>query len=144
MALMATLEIPVLWGDCDPAEIVFYPNYFRWFDAGTWHLFATAGLTPQQLYARPDCDGMPLLEASSRFLGPSRFGETIQVESRILGWKGKVFRVGHRIYNGGALAVEGSETRIWVVKDARGRIRSAPIPADITRLFGPDGDKEEA
>ena len=23
----------VHWGDCDPAGIIFYPTYFRWFDA---------------------------------------------------------------------------------------------------------------
>jgi acyl-CoA thioesterase FadM len=25
-------EILVAWGDCDPAGIVYYPNYFHWFD----------------------------------------------------------------------------------------------------------------
>ncbi len=25
--------VQVLWGDCDPANIVFRPNYFAWFDA---------------------------------------------------------------------------------------------------------------
>jgi len=25
----------VEFGDCDPAQIVFYPNYFRWMDAAS-------------------------------------------------------------------------------------------------------------
>ncbi len=140
MSLSAWLEVPVSWGDCDPAEIVFYPNYFRWFDAGTWHLMATAGLPPQALYNRPDFAGMPVLDAQSRFVKPSRFGETISVHSRILDWSEKTFRVGHHIYNAGELAVEGGETRIWVRKDATGRVRGAAIPPDVVERFGtPEG-----
>ncbi|HIL88646.1 MAG TPA: acyl-CoA thioesterase, partial [Deltaproteobacteria bacterium] len=27
-----TYPVRIGWGDCDPAQIVFYPNYFAWFD----------------------------------------------------------------------------------------------------------------
>ena len=37
-------RIRVDWGHCDPAGIVFYPNYFRWFDQCTSALFESAGL----------------------------------------------------------------------------------------------------
>lgn len=140
MTMRARLQVPVLWADCDPAEIVFYPNYFRWFDAGTWNLFATIGWHPQKLLGRADCDGMPMLEAQARFVKASRFGETIEVESHILGWKGKVFRVGHKVYNAGELAVEGCETRIWVIIDETGKMRSRPIPEDICAHFGPSAE----
>lgn len=29
-----SVDIVVEWGDCNPAGIVFYPNYFRWFNHG--------------------------------------------------------------------------------------------------------------
>jgi acyl-CoA thioesterase FadM len=44
--LVGTIVRDVTWGDCDPAGIIFYPNYFRWIDSGTWNLFFTVGLTP--------------------------------------------------------------------------------------------------
>ena len=44
MALMSVHEITVEWGDCDPAGIVYYPSYFKWFDQGTYRLFLKAGL----------------------------------------------------------------------------------------------------
>lgn len=32
-----SIDIVVEWGDCDPAGIVFYPNYFRRFNhGGAW------------------------------------------------------------------------------------------------------------
>ena len=37
------MQRTVEWGDCDPAGIIFYPTYYRWMDAASWHLFAEAG-----------------------------------------------------------------------------------------------------
>ena len=33
----------VQWGETDAAGIVFYPNYFRWFDQATHELLAQLG-----------------------------------------------------------------------------------------------------
>ena len=38
------IRIRVEFGDCDPAQIVFFANYFRWFDQCTTALFRAAGL----------------------------------------------------------------------------------------------------
>ena len=38
--MKSTFVVPVEFGDTDPATIVFYPHFFRWFDAGAWRLFA--------------------------------------------------------------------------------------------------------
>ena len=32
-------EITVSWAHCDTAGIVFYPNFYIWFDQATEHLF---------------------------------------------------------------------------------------------------------
>ena len=41
----------VEWGDCDPAGIIFYPTYYRWMDAASWHLFAEAGYSAARMRA---------------------------------------------------------------------------------------------
>ncbi len=38
-------QIEVGWGDCDPAGIVFYPNFYRWFDACSHALLTARGLS---------------------------------------------------------------------------------------------------
>jgi len=42
--LQHSIDIDIEWGDCDPARIVFYPNFFAWFYRRTTHLFRAAGL----------------------------------------------------------------------------------------------------
>ena len=47
--LISRRDVEISWGDCDPADIVYFPNYFRWFDASTAHHFATAALPKPEL-----------------------------------------------------------------------------------------------
>ena len=40
-------EVQIQWGDCDPANIVYYPRYFAMFDDSTSTLFEVAGFSKQ-------------------------------------------------------------------------------------------------
>ncbi len=137
MSFAATMSVVVAWGDCDPADIVFYPNYFRWFDAAAWNLFEVAAGGWERIRACHGPVNMPLLGAECRFTAPSRRGDALLIESRVVAWEGKVFRVEHRVLNAGTLAAEGIETRCWAVPHPEdpGRLKGAPLPADILALF---------
>jgi acyl-CoA thioesterase FadM len=37
----------VEFGDCDPAQVAYYPNFFLWLDRSTHALFETAGVPMQ-------------------------------------------------------------------------------------------------
>jgi 4-hydroxybenzoyl-CoA thioesterase len=36
-------DVQIQWGDCDPANIVYYPRYFEMFDDSTSIMFEAAG-----------------------------------------------------------------------------------------------------
>ena len=128
----------VEWAECDPAYIVFYPRYFAWFDDATWRLFAKVGLTPDILRAKYAFLGMPIVEAKAKFIAPSRFFEEVEIESHVAAWRDKTFDVMHRVKNGGKLAVEGSETRIWCEPhpDDPKRLKAQPVPRAIVKKLG--------
>jgi acyl-CoA thioester hydrolase len=42
----------VEWGDCDEAGIVFYPNYFYWFDCTYQRWLRKHGLSQRELRRR--------------------------------------------------------------------------------------------
>jgi 4-hydroxybenzoyl-CoA thioesterase len=129
--------IRVEWGDCDPAEIVFYPNYFAWFDACTTQLLASVGLPPWRFRDDFGVMGCPLLEASAKFHIASRFGDEIEAESSVADWAGKAFTVAHHCRRGGQLLLEGRETRIFVTVDpVSGRLESVPVPDEVKRRLG--------
>jgi len=130
-------EMTVQWGDCDPGDIVFYPNFFRWFDNGTAELFASVGLDLHQMFADYGILGIPILDAHSQFKRPSRFRDVITVESGIESWGNTSFRLNHKIFNNGVEAVTGHEVRAWVIKDPShpSGIRAQRVPDDIRAHF---------
>jgi 4-hydroxybenzoyl-CoA thioesterase len=134
-------SVTIEWGDCDPAGIVFYPRYFAMFDASTAALFAAAlGFDKFTLRKRFGIVGFPMLETSAKFTVPSRFGETVVIESTITRFGRSSFGVAHRLLRGETVAIEASETRVWAVADPEDpeKIRSAPIPAEVIDALSHD------
>ena len=131
-------RIRVDWGHCDPAGIVFYPNYFRWFDECTSALFESAGLPLPLLYRAHGLKGFPLLDARASFAASASFGDDLDADSCVVEWNAKTLKIQHRFMRGATLAVEGRELRICVVPhpDDDARIKSAPIPEEVRRRLG--------
>ena len=122
------------WGECDPAGIVFYPNFFAMFDNATTLLFSAAlGMTKFEFLAKYDCAGYPMVDTRARFLAPARFGDDVTIETAITAIKRSSFEVTHQLKNNGVLAVECHDTRVWVGRDPadHSKIRSQPIPAEV-------------
>jgi 4-hydroxybenzoyl-CoA thioesterase len=62
----------------------------------------------------------------------------VAIETALVECGRSSFKVEHRLTKAGALAVEGFETRVWVVRptDDPSRIRSQPIPPEVLACFG--------
>ena len=76
--------VRIEWGDCDPAGIIYYPRYFEIFDASTAALIERAlGMRKRDYLKAYDFAGHPLVNAQSRFLIPTRFGDEVTVETAV-------------------------------------------------------------
>ena len=130
------------WGQCDPAGIVFYPQYLIIFDSSTGWLFERTGLTPLAMRRKYAIVGMPIVEVSARFVKPCRFDDEVVVESEIGEWGRSSFTVRHRLLRDGELALEGFEKRVWAAPhpERAGEIQAQAIPAEIVAsLSDPTG-----
>lgn len=135
--LVSEKHFLVEWGDCDPADIVFYPRYLEWFDACTTGLFAAAGIPAPAIFKTHGVIGVPLVDVKVRFLVPATVGDELVARSTITEWRRSSFLIRHQIFNGGRLAVEGIETRVWTGFDPAnpGRMKSQEVPAVIRECF---------
>jgi len=127
-------NVRIVWGDCDPAGIVFYPRYFEMFDASTTALFERAlGMNKFEFVKAYDSIGYPMVDTRARFLLPTRYGDDVVIETEITEIKRSSFEIRHRLIKDGALAVEGFETRVWVGRDPADpdRIRAKPLPDEM-------------
>ena len=121
------------WGQCDPAGIVFYPQYLIIFDTSTGWLFERTGLTPLAMRKKYGIVGIPIVEVGARFLVPCRFDDEVIVESEVSEWGRSSFTVRHRVLKEGKLALEGFEKRVWAAPhpERPGAIQAQPVPAEI-------------
>src|SRR3954465_514792 len=122
-------DVQIQWGDCDPANIVYYPRYFAMFDDSTSILFEAAGYSKQDLVHKYGLVGIPMVDTRAKFHIPSTHGDWITIESRIESFKRSSFEVTHKVFKG-----EGAGDR--GVRDPRagrpspGRPGEAEIGAD--------------
>jgi len=138
MAAEGRLQRELTWGDCDPAGIIYYPTYYRWMDAATWALVASAGYTAARMRAE-QCT-MPLVNAACDFLSSATFGDPCEVRSHVSRWGRSSFTVTHEILMVAEARVlaRGVESRVWCRYEhgPGSPLRSEPIPQEIRAALG--------
>ena len=142
MARSTTSTVNVSFGDCDPAGIVFFPNFSRWMDTASLSFFMQCGVPPwRDLVKTRGIVGTPLLEINTKFFQAATYGETLTITTHVEEWRAKVIVQIHRITRARAdgepdLICEGREVRAFVKRDADDpdRLRAIPVPEDIRLL----------
>jgi 4-hydroxybenzoyl-CoA thioesterase len=131
--LVSRKKLLVEWGHCDPAGIVFFPQYLAWFDDCTTALFLDAGMPIHTLFKQHGVIGFPIVDLRARFVLPSKFGDELIAESTVTKFGTSSFVVRHQISKEGALAVEGFATRVWTAPDPTdpSKMKSRPLPKEV-------------
>jgi 4-hydroxybenzoyl-CoA thioesterase len=134
MSKTVIYEVNVMFGDCDPAGIVFFPNFSKWMDASSLNFFMQCGVPPwRELVKTTGIVGTPLLEINTKFMQPATYGETLQIHTSVEEWREKVFVHRHIVKRGEDMLCEGTETRAFVIRPSEDprRIKAIPVPPDI-------------
>ena len=137
MSKTTVWEVDVLFGDCDPAGIVFFPNFSKWMDAASLHFFMACGVPPwRELKKTRGIIGTPLLEIHTKFMRTATYGERLQVRTCVEEWRDKVFIQHHRVMRGDTLLCEGRETRAFCMHPPGepDRLKAIQVPEDIKAL----------
>jgi 4-hydroxybenzoyl-CoA thioesterase len=131
-------QLTIEWGQCDPAGIVFNSRFFEMFDASTWQMFEAAlGVKPHELASAFGIMGLPLVDVRANFIKAVKFGDVVDITSRVSEFRRSSFDVEHRLSVVGELAVEGGETRVWASrnKDDPEKIGGTAIPGEVIAKF---------
>jgi 4-hydroxybenzoyl-CoA thioesterase len=130
------------WCDCDPAGIIYYPRYFQIFDTCTTVLIERAlGMNKIDFLKVYNFVGYPVLETRARFHKPTRYGDEVAIETKLVEYGRSSFKIEHRLSKGEMLAAEGFETRVWSARDPDDpeRIKAQPIPEAVIARFAAAG-----
>jgi 4-hydroxybenzoyl-CoA thioesterase len=127
----------IMFSDCDNAQMVFYPNYFQWFDRATQNMFNEVGLVWSKMWPDYNIAGVPLVDAQASFNAPLRMDDEITIDSWVEDWTGKVGTLRHNICKGEHVHVQGTEKRVWAIKapERPKGISAESIPREVLDLL---------
>jgi 4-hydroxybenzoyl-CoA thioesterase len=111
-------EIVITFGDCDPAGIVFYPNFYRFIDR-TFHDWLRQWGSHNKLAETVDSLALGLIDCGASFHHVVRDGDVLQVNLFITEWRRKTFKVEYEAYVNEVLCLTAYEVRglFQVVED---------------------------
>lgn len=134
MTRVVTYEVAVEFGDCDPARIVYFPNFFRWIDAASRHYFVACGVPSwDETEASHGIIGTPIVDTRARFVRPATYGDRLAIDTSVAEWRRRSFTMSHVVRRGDEVIVEATEVRVFAkrVPGERTRIEAAEIPSFV-------------
>lgn len=123
----------VNWGDTDKAGIVYYPNYFKWFDIAGHQFFRSCNLSPSKLEEERQII-VPLLDARCNFEKPLLYDDVITIRSTVEEVNNKTIKLKHEVFKEETRTAHGYELRGWV-KQTSEEIKAEPIPKDVITIL---------
>lgn len=119
--MIHTYHVPITFGDCDPAGIVFYPNSFRWIDA-SFHDYLRQFGGHGAICAKLGGTGLGLVDSGAQFRYPMRDGDMLTIGITALDWGRKTLTVSYEAHIGDKLAFTGKEVRCLFIPTKDGLI----------------------
>lgn len=128
-------EVRVTYADTDKMGIIYYANYFRYFEQGRTELMRSLGVRYRDLEVQRKLF-IPAVETGCKYLAPARYDDLLVVRTWItsLGMASIAFE--HEIYNKELTGVRVAQgfSRHALVNDLW---RTTRIPADLRGLLEP-------
>jgi acyl-CoA thioester hydrolase len=122
-------RIRVRYAETDQMGVVYYANFFIWFEVGRVELLRQLGFHYKQMEIDDDCH-IPVVEANCRYKSPARYDDELLLETSILAMRRSVIKFGYRLLrpaSDGAqttLLAEGETTHVTVNRS----LRKVPLP----------------
>jgi acyl-CoA thioester hydrolase len=91
-----TAEVRVRYAETDQMGIVYYANFFVWFEIGRVELLRSLGLAYSQMEIEHRCI-LPVVEANCRYKAPARYDDEIIIETRPTLLRQHVIKFAYRV-----------------------------------------------
>ena len=89
-------RIRVRYAETDQMGVVYYANFFIWFEVGRVELLRQLGFHYKQMEIDDDCH-LPVVEATCRYRLPARYDDQIVLETRVSALRSSVIKFAYRL-----------------------------------------------
>jgi len=131
-----SIHLRVNWGDTDQARIVYYPNFFKWFDIAGHQFFRVCDLAPSKL-ERENQIILPVLDVRCTFENAILYEDIIEIHTEVEEVNRKTIKLRHQMIKGEKRMATGYEVRGWV-RQTEDDIKAQIIPDHIKDILKED------
>ncbi len=89
-------RIRVRYAETDQMGVVYYANFFIWFEIGRVELLRQLGFQYKEMETEDDCH-IPVVEATCRYKSPARYDDELLLETTVLALRRTVIKFGYRL-----------------------------------------------
>lgn len=127
---MHKIEHRVIYGDTDAGQVVYYANYFRWFESGRKEIMRT--LKIDYLELEKSSIITPVVEAHCNYFHPARYDDVVVVETRISEVREKSIKFDYNVFRkkDRKLLAAGHTVNVFVDKK---KMKSMKIPDNLRK-----------
>jgi acyl-CoA thioester hydrolase len=115
-------SIRVRYAETDQMGVVYYANFFIWFEVGRVELLRQLGFHYKQMEIDDNCH-IPVVEANCRYKSPAHYDDELVLETRILELRRSIIKFGYRLLRpeneASTLLAEGETTHLTVDRSMR-------------------------
>jgi acyl-CoA thioester hydrolase len=133
------IEVRVRFGDTDPYGVVYFVSYFRYCHRGIEEFLRHLGHPPETVFRNPqEKYGLPIVAADCRFLAPARYGDLLELETRVQEVKEKAVIFHFRFFRppDSGLLAEGTATCVAIDHTWRARPLPEVLAARLRSTLG--------
>ncbi len=121
------IRVRVRYADTDTMQVVYYANYFVWFETGRIELLRSRGMVYRDFEKTGSY--IPVVEAGASYKAPARFDDELIIRTRVARMGNSSMRFENEVYKLPEMELLCTGHTVHVLVGADGRSR--PIPAEI-------------
>ena len=125
--------VRVRYAETDQMGVVYYGNYYLWFEVGRVELCRQLGFEYKKMETDDD-SFIVVAESSCRYRKPAKFDDVLRIRTRIAEAQRRTIRFAYEIYREETNELLANGETFHVICDRLGRPKS--LPEKYRRLFG--------
>ncbi|HEU5411059.1 MAG TPA: thioesterase family protein [Candidatus Acidoferrales bacterium] len=117
--------IRVRYAETDQMGVVYYANFFVWFEVARVELMRQLGFSYKQMEIEDD-SFVVVARASCTYKRPARFDDVLRIRTRVSESRRRTIAFAYEIFNDAAGALIATGDTLHVICDSEGRPKSLP------------------
>jgi acyl-CoA thioester hydrolase len=125
--------VRVRYAETDQMGVVYYANFFIWFEVGRVEMFRQMGFSYKEMEQKDDCFTV-VGEAKCRYKRPARYDDLLRIRTRLMEARKRTVRFGYEILNDATGELVATGETLHVICGSDGRPKH--LPERYAKIFG--------